>query len=144
MTQAQNVASISRLIELREVEVDRLTADVAKKEVMRQRYHHNLDRMAQLCAESAATGSLPPVLSLNCGNYKQAVFNMMATHQRDLALHEADMAVAQRELATASLKREVLDRVREQKNDAIRREQDSREQKRQDELASQVWLRARG
>ncbi|GHD63347.1 MULTISPECIES: flagellar export protein FliJ [Jeongeupia] len=143
MTQARTVLSLARLVALRDVEVDRLTADVAQKEALRQRYHHNLDRMAQLCADSAATGSLPPSLSLNCGNYKQAVFDMMAAHQRDLALHEADMAVTQRALQAASLKRETLDRVREQHSAVLQVEQDRREQKRQDELATQAWYRQR-
>lgn len=143
MKHANTVTSISRLIELRDVEVDRLTSDVAKKEAIRQRFHHNLDRMARLCQESAATGSLPMALSVNCANYKQAVLNLMAEHQRDLALHEADMAVAQQALMAVSLKREVLDRVRDKQSQRVREEQARRDQKQQDEQASIAWFRQR-
>lgn len=138
------VNSIARLIELRDIEVERLTSDVARKEAIRQRFHHNLDRMALLCQESAATGALPLALSVNCGNFKQAVLTLMVEHQRDLALHEADMAVAQRQLAELSLRRDVLGQVHGKQVQVLREEQARREQKQQDEQASIAWLRQRG
>ncbi|WKB54112.1 flagellar export protein FliJ [Eleftheria terrae] len=137
-----SLSSLSRLIDLREREVDRLSAEVAAKGAVRDRYRRNLDRMNALCQGSGATAALPPALSINCGNYKQAMIGMTQLHQQDLALHEADMAVSQQALSAAARKHEVFVQLLARREDAQRRAVEQREQKRQDELATQVWWRS--
>ncbi|HJV05947.1 MAG TPA: flagellar FliJ family protein [Chromobacteriaceae bacterium] len=141
MSLEHTIQSLSQLTALRQGEVDRLSADIARQEATRQRYQKNLARMAGLCEGSGASGSLPPALSLNCASYKLTVMSMMASHQMDLALHEADMAVTREHLMQATRQSEVMAQMLEQKREILRREQSGREQKRQDELAAQVWLR---
>ena len=135
--------SLNRLVDLRDREVDRLQAEMAAQESVRQRYHGNLNRLAELCAGSGASGALPPTLALNCGGYKQAVLDLAASHRESLVRHEADMATTQRALLTASRRRESLSQVVEQHEERGRQAQRVREQKRQDELATQVWARGR-
>lgn len=139
----KSLHSLNRLVDLRGREVDRLQAEMAAKEAVRRRFHGNLDRLAELCAGSGASGALSPTLALNCGGYKQSVLELAASHRESLALHEADMAVTQRALLAASQRREVLGQVLEQHQERGRQAQQVREQKRQDELATQVWVRGR-
>lgn len=140
MTSTRNLAT---LVELREREVERLTSDVAQKERVRQRYLGNLERMQRLCPASAEHGSAPVALSVNRANYKASVLCAIEQHRQDLTLHEADLAVSQRALLAASRRRELLGQVLARRLRALAAEQVRREQKGQDELASQAWGRTR-
>ena len=139
--QARAVKSLSTLVELRELAVDRLTAEMAEKTTVRERFRNNLERMEGLCAGGGAQGVLPVALSINFAHYKQAVMQMADTHRADLALHEADMAVTQRALIAASHKREVLGQVLAKQQQLVLDGQRRVEQRGQDELASQQWFR---
>lgn len=137
------MASLNRLVDLREREVDRLQSEIGAKEAVRQRYRGNLDRLEALCAGSGASGSLPPTLALNCAGYKQTVMQLAASHRESLVLHEADLAATQHALLAASRRHQALDQVLERAQERSRQAASVREQKRQDELASQVWWRGR-
>lgn len=142
MSDTHTIRNLTDLVRLRSNEVERLQGEMATQTALRERYKSNLDRLTDLCTASGASGALPLALSVNCGNYKQAVLEMVATHMTDLHLHEANMAVSQRALNTAWAKREVLDQVLTQKQKDVAQEQHRRDNKRQDELATQLWLRA--
>ncbi len=142
MSRRHLASSLGTLVDLREREVDRLAADMASKEALRRRFRHNIERLRGLCAGESAPASLPMALSLNLAGYKQSVLRMVEQHCEDLALHEADMAVTQQALTAASQRREVLEQVLRREQRAVRIELGVREQKRQDELASQVWWRS--
>ncbi len=135
--------SLNTLVDLREREVDRLSAEMARKEEVRQRFHRNLARMHGLAAGASAQGTVPAALSANRADYKQALLRMVEQHRQDLSLHEADMAAMQRALAAASRKQEVLEQVRSGEARELQASQARQEQKQQDELASQVWWRTR-
>lgn len=143
MNARRNLHSLGRLIELREREVERLTAEVAAKQALRERYLGNLRRLEQLCAGTGASGAPSPALALNCAAYKQSVMQLADAHRGDLALHEADMALSSRALAEAARRREVLAQVHDGQQRALLRLQEAGEQKRQDEIAAQVWLRSK-
>jgi flagellar export protein FliJ len=82
-----------------------------------------------------------PVLAMNRAGYKQAMLRMAATHRLDLSLHESELALSQRELAEAARRHEALDRVLQREHSNVRQVTKVKEQKHQDELASQVWWR---
>jgi outer membrane protein TolC len=63
---------------------------------VRERYQKNLERLTGLYTDSGPSGALPLALSVNCGNFKQAVMQMADQHRTDLHLHEANMAISQR------------------------------------------------
>ena len=63
MSKARNLHSLGRLVDLRAREVERLTAEVAAKQVEHARYLDNLARLEQLRDSSGASGALPPALS---------------------------------------------------------------------------------
>lgn len=144
MKQPQHIRSLGMLATLREQEVERLNADMAGKQALRQRYQNNLARMHELADSCgpAHAGSHSPLQVMNRADYKLAVLHMADRHRQDLALHEADMAVAQTALRTATLRHEVIEQVRDKQLGALRQAQQRREQKQQDDLACQVWLRA--
>ena len=137
---------LDRLVALREKEVDRLSADFASREAMRQRYLDNLTRMRSLCEDTSAglaAGKAAGVLALNNGAYKQTLLAMVDAHAQDLAAHEAQMDVARQALHQAARGHEVLRQVAEKQSLALLRAQGVRDQKVSDDLASQVWLRGR-
>lgn len=140
MTKNSN-ASLSRLVDVRKREVDRLAADVATKQAISQRYSSNLERLERLYKGVGPSGATSPALSLNCAQYKQSVMQLADSHREDLALHQADMAVAQRVLVDASRRQEVLGRVLESRQEEQQRSADARRQKAEDDLAVQVWYR---
>jgi len=141
MTPPTKIRSLSTLVELRSTEVERLQTEMASKESVRERYQKNLDRLTGLYKASGASGNLPLALASNCGDYKQAVMQMVDSHRLDLTMHEADMAVSQRALTAAFVKREILGQVLQKEQKALAHQEQSKERKRQDELATQLWLR---
>ncbi|MGE5451511.1 MAG: flagellar FliJ family protein [Acidobacteriota bacterium] len=143
MKQVRAIKNLSTLVAMREREVDHLTADMAAKQVVRQRFVANLERMANLCEGGVAQGHTSPLQALNQGHFKAAILHMADLHRQDLALHDADMAVSQQALQHAAQRREVLGQILSKKQDHLSKEQASREQKGQDDLATQVWLRGR-
>jgi flagellar export protein FliJ len=148
-------ASIERLglvQDLRRRDVDRIGVEMAGQERVRQRYQRNLDRLEQLCADSGASGlqvpqgaprTLSAALASNCAGYKQSVMKMADAHRVDLALHESDMTNTRLRMLEATRRREALDSVVEARRETLRRDGVRREQKGQDELASQQWTRGR-
>ncbi|HSI50170.1 MAG TPA: flagellar export protein FliJ [Ideonella sp.] len=142
----KHLKRLDTLSDLRERERDRLEADLASRRVTQQRFQTNLARLEQLAqggtsANSSAGGNLPLALSLNNANYKQAVLQLADRHRQDLALHEAQMAQAQQALQGAALDHLVMGKVRERQQALVGRLQAGRDQKTQDEMANQAWLR---
>ena len=143
MTNKNLIASLERLVDIREREVDQLQAQLAQKEAVRARYHGNLERMASLCAQSSASGALPAAVSTNCADFKQSVLQMAATHRQDLQLHEADLAVTERALKAAAVRQDVLGDVLARQRRLVLAARTRGERKREDELAAQVWQRGK-
>lgn len=143
MMQSRPAHSLFRLAGLREREVERLTSDMADKAALRERYRNNLKRLEALYQGVGATGACSPALSLNCAQYKQSVMQMAEVHRGDLALHEANMAIAQEALMAAARKHEALNQLLEQRQNEGRHAQAAQEQKHQDDVAAQTWLRGR-
>lgn len=143
MSRHQTIHSLSTLVRLKDTEVERLQADLARQEATRARYQANLDRLAELAQGSGASGALAPALAINCGQYKQVVLAMADAHRTDLQLHQANMAVAQQQLGAAWTRRELLGKVLEQHQAAAGREQERAVRKREDETATQSWLAGR-
>ena len=141
MSDAHTIRNLTTLVGLRSTEVERLQGEMAAQTAVRERYQKNLERLTGLYTDSGPSGALPLALSVNCGNFKQAVMQMADQHRTDLHLHVANMAVSQRALNTAWAKREVLGQVLTQKQKHVANEQQRTDAKRQDELATQFWLR---
>lgn len=138
---AQSIASLARLAELRQREVERQQAEVAGKQRVRERYQRNLDRLDTLTRNVGASGAGLAVAALNSGNYKHSVMQLAHMHRNDLALHDADLAVARQALASASRQHESVNQLLERQRRDLQRVRDVEEQKRQDEMATLMWQR---
>jgi flagellar export protein FliJ len=136
-----HIRNLTTLVSLRNTEVERLQTEMAEKANVRERYQKNLERLTGLYTNSGASGNLHPALAGNCGDYKQAVMQMADNHRLDLHMHEADMAVSQQALNAAWAKREVLGKVLDKQQKIVVKEQNAKERKQHDDLATQLWLR---
>jgi flagellar export protein FliJ len=137
------IRNLTSLVQLRTTEVERLETEVAAKAAVCARFQSSVERLTSLYAASGASGALPLALSMNCGDYKQSVMQLVDTHRIDLGLHEADLAHTRRALHAAWARREALDKVLVNTQDALQAERDRRGQRQQDEVANQLWMRAR-
>src|SRR6202000_2496703 len=135
----QKIRNLTTLVALRNTEVERLQTEMAEKTNVRDRYQKNLERLTSLYTNSGASGNLHPALAGNCGDYKQAVMAMADSHRLDLHMHEADMAGSQQALNAAWAKREVLGKVLNKQQKLFVREQNVKERRQHDELATQLW-----
>jgi len=138
-----NRSPLNRLVDLRERAVDRLKADLGVRQALQARYTANIERMERLCESTGASGAWQPAQSLNCAAYKQAVMLLAESHRADLERHESDMATAEHALQRAAREHESLAQVATRQQAAWQRTAEVAEQKRQDDMASQVWWRAR-
>ncbi len=137
----QKIRNLTTLVALRHTEVERLQTEMAEKASVRERYQRNLERLTSLYTNSGPSGNLHPALAGNCGDYKQAVMAMADSHRLDLHMHEADMAVSQQALNAAWARREVMGKVLSKEQKAVSQQQNVKERKQSDELATQLWLR---
>ena len=94
MSDAHTIRNLTTLVGLRSTEVERLQSEMAAQTAVRERYQKNLERLTGLYTDSGPSGALPLALSVNGGNFKQAVMQMADQHRTDLHLHEANMAVS--------------------------------------------------
>ncbi|HYR25248.1 MAG TPA: flagellar export protein FliJ [Aquabacterium sp.] len=129
------------LVTLREREVDRLSADVAAQRVTRERYTRNLERMTRLCEDSHTSTQPSPIQALNTGNFKVAVMAMAEQHRQDLVLHDARLRQTEQALQDAARRQEVYEQLLARQGRRLLALKASQEQKHQDDLATQVWLR---
>jgi flagellar export protein FliJ len=152
MSERNRIHQLSQLVELREREADRLAAEMASKVTVRDRYRASVAKLDELFFSSGPTGAqmtpggqqtLSPLLSLNCGGYKQTVMQIAAAHRVDLSLHESEVALAQRLALEAARRREALGQVLDRQRRQVAQARKVREQKRHDDLAIQVWSRGR-
>ncbi|WP_206995176.1 flagellar FliJ family protein [Trinickia mobilis] len=144
MTAERTVKSIGGLMAARQGRIDRLTTEVANRQSTCSRYREQIDAIDRLRADAAkkADRSLP-ALAVNCAGYQHSMATLALEHRRLLALQEADLQAARRRLTELVLQRERWQKALELRRGALVRQQNVREQKRQDEMASQSWLRSR-
>jgi hypothetical protein len=141
MKRDDTVRGLATLARLRERGVDRLSAELARKLVERERYLANLKRLDALVrADTLPVGVLHPALSNNQAGYREAVLCMADAHRAQLALHDADTAATRRSLRAEEQRREALVQVLALERGRIEQGVRRVEQARQDELGARQWL----
>jgi flagellar export protein FliJ len=133
--------ALSRLVDLREREVEQRQTELAQQLADAERRRRNQERLDQLWKTSVPTGRLNPQLSLNCANYKQNVMELAERHRSDLTRQEEAVVHARQALLSAARRHGAVDQVLSQRMQEHHRGLRSAEQKRQDEIARQSWLR---
>lgn len=133
--------SLSRLANLREREVERRQTELAQQLADAERRRRNQERLDTLWRTSTTSGTLTPMLSLNCANYKQTVLELAERHRDDLSRQELAVDQARAALLTATRRHGAIDQALAQRMQEHGRALRSAEQKRQDEIARQSWQR---
>jgi flagellar export protein FliJ len=134
---------LEAVVELREREKDKLVGELATQRALTERYRNTLARLDALCAGAGASGAQGAanlaVLSLNCGDYKQSVMKMAAGQRDELGVQEAELRRAEQALVHAAHRHAAMSITLERQQQDIDRAASRREQKGQDELATQTW-----
>ncbi|MGN6826383.1 flagellar FliJ family protein [Paucibacter sp. M5-1] len=133
--------SLSRLIELRERELEQHQAKLAAKQQLRDRQAAMVTRLEQLSQQIGPTGTAVPSLAANSAAYKQAVLQWAEQQRQDLALHEADIAVQRQAMLAVARKQEAYGQLLGRVVSRAQQAEERQQQKFQDDLASQVWQR---
>lgn len=141
MTGDKSTASLARVVELRERELTQRQTELAQSMATGERYRRKLEQLDTLWQTSTVSANLAPSLSLNSANYKQNVLEMASRHREDLARHDTVTDQARQAFLLATRRHGAIDQVLTQQLQAQARAQRSGEQKRQDEIASQLWQR---
>ena len=141
MSQDRPTPGLQRLAELRERDVTQRQAELAQSLATGDRYRRRIEQLDAVWRTSTVTAKLVPSLSLNSAQYKQTVLEMAERQRADLARHEHQTEQARQALVHATRRQGAIDQVLALQQQAQARAQRSVEQKRQDELASQQWLR---
>ena len=137
------VRNLHALVDLRSTEIERLEAAVAAEAKLCASFAGSAARLDALVAGSGGSGALALPLSTNCGDYKQSVMALADTCKLDLGLHEAQLAHTKAALHAAWARRAALAQVLAETEGALHAAQQARERKQHDELATQLWSRAR-
>lgn len=136
-----NPLQLSRLVELREQELERCRYELAGEQLLRDRHLGTVRRLEALYADLGATINLRPELASNSAAYKDAMQGWIAQQRDDLALREAGLARARQALQEATRRQEASRQMLDKLHERGRIEAARIEQKHQDELAGTAWLR---
>lgn len=133
------ITVLSRLAEMRGIQVRQVMARVTYQQNLCQRYRNNIAGLARLCGFSSATTT--PLQRHNQQQYKATLHAMTNLQVRELEVAEYTLKRIQDELLLAMRQEKVLALVIEGKVQAWQAELARQEQKIQDGLASQAWWR---
>ncbi len=129
--------SLGRLAELQQRQLDRQQAKLVAQQQLCQRVQGTVDRLEALGAQATLSGVALPGLAQNSAAYKQAMRGWADQQRAELARREAELALAQADTLAAARKQETLRQLVDRADARARTEQARRDQKGQDEIASQ-------
>lgn len=125
-------------------ETERLHKEMVDKKRLQERYRHNIEKMSALCQRNTVSDA-PPTLTqaLNGAHYKTSAMHWIALQQQHLRRSEEETMASRQAWHAALLRYEVMMHLRDNAFNTLNVQQQRREQKEADELAQQVWWRAR-
>lgn len=136
----EQIQTLSRLAQLRSNTVQQMLARVGYQQSLCQRYRNNIEGLSRLCSYTAPMTT--PLQRDNQHRYKATLHKMIELQRRELAVAEAGLERIREELLAARRSEKVITQVLDGKVQEWSQELARHEQKIQDGLASQAWLRA--
>ncbi|MDN3921570.1 flagellar export protein FliJ [Roseateles violae] len=135
--------NLGTLIELRTRELERRQAELARQQALCARVEKTIERLDQLHQGASAGGGEPLSLGLaqNCVAYKQAVRQMAEGQRRELLQKQAEMGECRAAVKQVALQQQVLGQVLAQSQVRLSSAEQRQQQKQQDDLGAQMWLR---
>lgn len=135
--------SLDLMITVRERELERRVAELARKQALGARYLGNVQRLEQLAQQLGGNAGavLDAGLAANRAAYREGVQAFADSQRQELALHEADTAHTRHAVQQLALRQQALGQVLDRSLAQSQAEQQRQEQKSQDAMAGQAWLR---
>lgn len=129
--------NLGKLAELQQLQLDRQQARLVEQQQLCARVQGTVDRLEALGAQATLTGVALPGLAQNSAAYKQAMLGWADRQREELVRREAELEQVRAETLAAARKQETLRQLVDRADARARTEQARREQKGQDEIASQ-------
>ena len=133
---------LSRLASLRGSRVQQMLGRVNYQKNLCQRYRNNITGLNRLCGFTVPMTT--PLQRDNQQQYKATLHKMVELQRRELQLAEENLARIQAELLAAMRSEKVVMQVIDTKMAQWHAALAQQEQKIQDGLAAQAWMRAQG
>lgn len=133
---------LSRLASLRGSRVQQMLGRVNYQKNLCQRYRNNITGLNRLCGFTVPMTT--PLQRDNQQQYKATLHKMVELQRRELQLAEENLARIQAELMAAMRSEKVVMQVIDSKMAQWQAALAQQEQKIQDGLAAQAWMRAQG
>lgn len=136
----QQIELLSRLASLRNHKVKQMLGQVTYQQNLCQRYRNNITGLSRLC--SFTVPMTTPLQRNNQNQYKMTLHKMVELQQRELTLAEQTLSRIRDELMAAMRSEKAVTHVIDNKMTQWQQLLGQQEQKIQDGLAAQSWLRS--
>lgn len=135
----QQIRTLSQLARLRGIRVTEALGRIQHQEQLCRRYHANIDGLSRLCEYTVRSDTL--IQRDNQQRYKSTLHNMLAQQRRELSTAEVSLERIRADLMLAMRSEKVIAHVLAGKITEWQQILSAQEQKLQDGLAAQSWLR---
>lgn len=140
MSDASMQRNLARLVELQQLTVERQQAELANQQQLCQRVRRTVEKLESLSAQASLSGTQMPGLAQNNAAYKQAMLAWADQQRQELVRREEELAQTREAVMAAARREESLQLLLQRTGDRVRSAEARREQKQQDEIASQSQL----
>ncbi len=129
---------LGRLLELQQLQLDRQQAQLVAQQQLCQRVQGTVQRLESLGAHASLAGSQLPGLAQNSAVYKQAMLAWADQQRQELVRRQAELAQAQAQALESARRQASLKQLLSLADARAQVDAQRREQKRDDEVASQA------
>lgn len=136
----QQIELLARLASLRNHKVQQMLGQVTYQQNLCQRYRNNITGLSRLCTFTVPMTT--PLQRNNQNQYKMTLHKMVELQQRELTIAEQNLSRIRDELMAAMRSEKAVTHVIDNKMSQWQQILGQQEQKIQDGLAAQTWLRS--
>lgn len=136
----QQIELLSRLASIRNHKVQQMLGQVTYQQNLCQRYRNNITGLSRLCTFTVPMTT--PLQRSNQNQYKMTLHKMVELQQRELTIAEQNLTRIRDELMAAMRSEKAVTHVIDNKMAQWQQLLGQQEQKIQDGLAAQSWMRS--
>ncbi|WP_435954699.1 flagellar export protein FliJ [Dryocola sp. BD626] len=142
---SQTINTLAQLQRLRDKSVKDSTVKLAQQKQLGVRYENNIKALGYLIQKTGAGGLVNPSVEVlkNVAGYKGSLQRVIEWQEQEKTLAKIKENRLQKNLVKAACEEKIVAMTLEDQREAEAREQDVRDQKTLDEIATQCWLRQR-
>ncbi|WAC75538.1 hypothetical protein OU995_12900 [Roseateles sp. SL47] len=135
---------LGRLLELQQLQLDRQQAELVAQQQLCQRVQGTVQRLEALGAHASLAGTQLPGLAQNSAVYKQAMLAWADQQRQELVRRQAELAQAQAQALESARRQASLKQLLSLADARALVDAQRREQKRDDEVATQALQNGAG